>query len=640
MASQPTPIRALSKDVVNRIAAGEVIHRPASALKEMLENSLDAGSTSISVLSRAGGMKLLQISDDGHGIAHADFPRVCERFATSKLREYEDLEQIETFGFRGEALASISHVAHVSITSMTAGAPCAYRATYADGVIVPAKPGEAAEPKACAGTQGTQIVVEDLFFNIPMRRAAIKGAGEEYSKILQVVQAYAIDNAGVAMSCKKAGETATELHTLASHSTLDVIRLVYGAAVARELIPVEAEQPSLGLRVRGHVSNANFSQKRLTFQLFINKRLVESTHLRRAIEEVSASYSNTERQCLPPPLLPTLGSAQLPLHLLAHRSNRSPSAVHPQSTAPPRYTQDTASLTSSSPLYLTLHPPFPPFPRCTPPTCPSTPTPLSTYRSVFRQTLSTSTFTRPSARSTSSTRRRWSPPCSRRCATRYSAQTPRAPTSPRRYYQATRREAGAGWAAAREGGVPAPRRAPVREAAAGLRLGRLEQSRRRTRASLCGQTRACRLASWISACGLAPTLFANAPHSLHLPPPVLTQPVSPSLKVPDPFTPSPHALTLLVRARHCVATRSSPHLPYHAAWFPCLTPPSLSLSSSPQVHLPALGRGEPTLGVATGGRVRGGRSKRARRCRRGGRRGQAAARSSGYTRRRRFRRRV
>lgn len=284
------PIRALSKDVVNRIAAGEVIHRPASALKEMLENSLDAGSTSINVLSRAGGMKLLQISDNGHGIALGDFPRVCERFATSKLREYEDLEQIETFGFRGEALASISHVAHVSITSMTAGAPCAYRATYADGVIVPAKSGEAAEPKACAGTQGTQIVVEDMFFNIPMRRAAIKGAGEEYSKILQVVQAYAIDNAGVAMSCKKAGETATELHTLTSHSTLDVIRLVYGAAVARELIPVEADDPSLGLRIRGYVCNANFSQKRLTFQLFINKRLVESTHLRRAIEEVYASY--------------------------------------------------------------------------------------------------------------------------------------------------------------------------------------------------------------------------------------------------------------------------------------------------------------------------------------------------------------
>ncbi|EOD30362.1 hypothetical protein EMIHUDRAFT_468418 [Emiliania huxleyi CCMP1516] len=151
-------IQALSQEVVNRIAAGEVIHRPSSALKELLENSLDAGSTSISVTSKAGGLKLLQISDNGHGIHRADFPRVCERFATSKLREYEDLSQIETFGFRGEALASISHVAHVSVTSMTADAAC-----------------EPAEPRPCAGTRGTTNPVEDMFYNVPIRRAPIKG---------------------------------------------------------------------------------------------------------------------------------------------------------------------------------------------------------------------------------------------------------------------------------------------------------------------------------------------------------------------------------------------------------------------------------------------------------------------------------
>ena len=204
-------IKQLDQQVINRIAAGEVIHRPSSALKEMLENSLDAGSLSIAVTAKGGGLKLLQIQDSGHGILKPDFPRVCERFATSKLKAYEDLESIETFGFRGEALASISHVAHVTITSMVEGSACAYKACFSEGHIVPARPGEAAEPKPCAGTKGTQIVVEDMFYNAPTRLKAMKSAADEYGRVLQVVQSYAIDNEGVAVSCRKGGERTADL---------------------------------------------------------------------------------------------------------------------------------------------------------------------------------------------------------------------------------------------------------------------------------------------------------------------------------------------------------------------------------------------------------------------------------------------
>lgn len=171
----PRRIKALAQDVVNKIAAGEIIVAPVHALKELIENAVDAGSTALEVVVKDGGLKLLQITDNGHGIdvgcnplnsslilmsfQKEDMPILCERFTTSKLKAFEDLTSIGTYGFRGEALASISHIAHLSVTTRTKESSCAWRAQYADGKLVSSKPGQSAEPKPIAGRPGTQISV-------------------------------------------------------------------------------------------------------------------------------------------------------------------------------------------------------------------------------------------------------------------------------------------------------------------------------------------------------------------------------------------------------------------------------------------------------------------------------------------------
>uniref|UniRef100_A0A8B9ZK03 MutL homolog 1 n=1 Tax=Anas platyrhynchos TaxID=8839 RepID=A0A8B9ZK03_ANAPL len=181
------------------------------------------------------------------------------------------------------ALASISHVAHVTVTTKTADAKCAYRASYSDGKIK-------APPKPCAGNQGTQIMVEDLFYNINTRRKALKNPSEEYAKILEVVGRYAIHNSGISFSVKKQGDTVSDVRTLTNASTVDNIRSIFGNAVSRELIEVGCEDANLAFKMKGYITNANYSVKKSVFLLFINHRLVESTALRKAIETVYAAY--------------------------------------------------------------------------------------------------------------------------------------------------------------------------------------------------------------------------------------------------------------------------------------------------------------------------------------------------------------
>jgi len=254
--------------------------RPANALKELMENCLDAGSTQIVVSVKAGGLKMLRIEDDGHGIRHDDLPILCERFTTSKLRKYDDLACISTFGFRGEALASISHVAHLTVTTMSKSDTCAHVAQYTDSKL-------RGPPRPCAGTRGTTIVAEDMFYNNSTRRQALGKDSVEHAKVLEVVQRYSLHNPSVSFSCRKLGSNSSELHTPGgSASSLDVASIVHGEKLAKELFQFEAHSDKENFKCRGLASGPNYTTKSCSLILFINNRLVESSTFRRAIDAV------------------------------------------------------------------------------------------------------------------------------------------------------------------------------------------------------------------------------------------------------------------------------------------------------------------------------------------------------------------
>ncbi|KAK8854901.1 hypothetical protein IAR55_003640 [Kwoniella newhampshirensis] len=291
----PKPIRKLTKDVINQIAAAEIIHRPANAIKELLENSLDAGSTSIKITVKDGGLKLLQITDNGHGINKADLPLLCERYATSKLHKFEDLQQLGTYGFRGEALASISYCSHVEVVTKTKNDGCGWKANYQDGVLIPAKPGAGPEPKPAAANDGTVITAEDLFYNMPLRKRAFKSPSDEYNRILDVVTKYAIHNPHAAWVCKKAGTALPDISTTVGSTAKANIASLYSPSLAAELldVPLTTLQPEnkLGAKCRGWVSNANSNWARKGgWLLFINNRLVESVKIKKAIEALYTAY--------------------------------------------------------------------------------------------------------------------------------------------------------------------------------------------------------------------------------------------------------------------------------------------------------------------------------------------------------------
>ncbi|XP_006620320.1 DNA mismatch repair protein Mlh1 isoform X2 [Apis dorsata] len=276
-------IKKLDEVVVNRIAAGEVIQRPANALKELIENSLDAKANNIQIIAKEGGLKLLQIQDNGTGIRKEDMEIVCERFTTSKLQTFEDLQTISTFGFRGEALASISHISLLTITTKTADEKCAYKASYVDSKLK-------APLKSCAGNQGTTIVIENLFYNVATRRKALSNPNEEFNRITDVVTKYAIHNADVGFVLKKHGEIAPQIRTPHNSTKMNNIRILYGNPVFRELLEIEFKDDIYKFKMHALITNANYTNKKMTFLLFINNRLVKSSSIQKMLEELYTFY--------------------------------------------------------------------------------------------------------------------------------------------------------------------------------------------------------------------------------------------------------------------------------------------------------------------------------------------------------------
>jgi DNA mismatch repair protein MutL len=265
-------IRQLPRGVIERIAAGEVIERPASVVKELVENALDAGARSIAVAVEQGGLCLIRVADDGHGITPADLPLAFASHATSKLHDVDDLFHIASFGFRGEALASIAAVSRCCITSRP-GATDAGRSIASDAGEI-----GATQPAACA--PGTTVEVRDLFFNTPARRRFLGAARTESARCREVCTTLSLVHPGVRWRIDADGETR---FTADGHADLARrVAAVHGQAFVGELLPVQGAAD--GLAVEGLLTLPAAARARPRVQgLYVNGRPVRDRAVMSAV---------------------------------------------------------------------------------------------------------------------------------------------------------------------------------------------------------------------------------------------------------------------------------------------------------------------------------------------------------------------
>lgn len=268
-------IRVLADHVANQIAAGEVVERPASVAKELVENSIDAGATRITIEIEAGGRRLLKISDDGEGMVRDDAVLAFERHATSKIRESEDLAAIGTLGFRGEALASIASVAKIELITCTDGAASATRVTIDGGRMRNVK--DAAHPR------GTTIVVRDLFFNVPARRKFLRAEATETFHLTNLVTHYALAHPEIAFTFVNNGREV--VRAAAAQDLRERAYQIFGGEFIENLLEVNGGHPEVA-RVTGFVSAPRDRRTSRDSQyLFVNRRFVRDRMIGRSLSE-------------------------------------------------------------------------------------------------------------------------------------------------------------------------------------------------------------------------------------------------------------------------------------------------------------------------------------------------------------------
>ena len=264
----------LDELTINQIAAGEVIERPASVVKEMVENSIDAGATNIIVEIKNGGISYIRVADNGKGIARDDVEIAFERHATSKIRSAEDLQEVKSMGFRGEALASIAAIANVELVSRTEDQPTGERVTAEGGEIL------SVEEVACS--VGTVITVRNLFFNTPVRYKFLKKDFTETGYIEDVISRIALVHPEISIKLINTGKTS--ISTNGNGDIKSVVYSIYGKDIAEEIIPVEYEYENI--KVKGVIGKPAIARSNRSNQIFfVNDRYIKDKTLTAAAEQ-------------------------------------------------------------------------------------------------------------------------------------------------------------------------------------------------------------------------------------------------------------------------------------------------------------------------------------------------------------------